>query len=1269
MASIGQARIDIVADASGFGSTASKEVTKALDGVASDAAKVFDGIEADSSDAFDSIADAAASAGTDASRSLRDVMREVESMTDSAARSATSSLGDISSAAGRAGRDTSRSMSDGLSGISRAASSAASDASSALGGISTSATRHGSAAAEGMGRGFSSIRASASRAAEWAGNSFRGVGASISKSLDSAASSARSAAGSIKSSLTGAFREAESSVLRIPPAIGGIGMALAAVAGPAAMLKGGFDRLMAIQRAEITFKSIGLSAEETEAQMSKLSDQVTGTSLSLADAAKYSAMFAQSGVDMGEPMDNTIRAFANLSSAAEGTGVDVGRVLQGISAQGKVTGEDLNQLSGAGVNAAQYLADHMGMSVAEIREAVSAGEIGFTDFVDAMNAGMGDLAKDMGETLPAKIGNFKTAVSNLGATIIEPFLPGITAAVEFGISITKGAVGPLKDFIAWLQEGSEPAERVKDVLVALGIALAAAFTPALIGLILAAGSAIASFGAAVWAATGPVGLAIGAVVAAFVLLWRNSETFRNFWIGLWDVLKRVVSGAVDWVKGAFETAQEAFTAVWEFMQSAWESVGRPVFDAIVTAGKWMFAIVATAVLAPLLIAWNVLSAGIKFAWETFIKPSWDALAAAAVWLWETVLRPVFGFISSAWGALGSAVLWVWDNVIKRAWDALAAGLTSLWNTVVNPVLGWISDRWAWMGDALHSVWEWISDKVFGALGRGLDKVKEAFQVAVDAITRIWNGVKKAAAAPVKFVIDTVWNNGILKAWNAVAGLVGLDTQDNITHDLGGYWRGGIVPGARSVGRDNMRFISEDGSASIGLAGGEGIAHQHVVDAIGKENWLALNKRAAASGPGAVEEFLGGFARGGIVPSIVGLVNRFFPGMTITSTYRNTADYHGQGKAVDFSNGGNAGTPQMKAAARFFYDNYAPMLAELIHWPLAGWQNIKNGAPLNYGAATNAQHRNHVHVAAHSPLPEPGSPITPISSGGGGFFQSLVDIVKGMWDSAIGKIGSWTEGGGAIAALPGAFLKKAGSLAWDFVREKAESIGGWFTGGGSATQWASVASEALRRHGYGDEHLDRTLRQIQIESTGDPSAINLTDSNARRGTPSKGLLQVIDPTYRRVRARYASAFAGLPDNIWDPLTNVTAGVGAVRADWGGPAGRWPTTAGYHKGGLMGDGDGWFHKTAMEPEMILSPTQTEAFIDWMRAGIPDSGDVASRFAGEVVDLLGAREARTYPVRDERGRGGATRIVQVTQNIYGSDSASDSAGRIIDLLDRWN
>ena len=119
--------------------------------------------------------------------------------------------------------------------------------------------------------------------------------------------------------------------------------------------------------------------------------------------------------------------------------------------------------------------------------------------------------------------------------------------------------------------------------------------------------------------------------------------------------------------------------------------------------------------------------------------------------------------------------------------------------------------------------------------------------------------------------------------------------------------------------------------------------------------------------------------------------------------------------------------------------------------------------------------------------------------------------------------------------------------------------------GGAAQWAPVVREALRRMGLPLSHEGRTVEQIDIESGGDPRAVNGWDSNAAAGTPSKSLLQVIDPTYRAMRAQFAEAFAGTTDDIFDPLSNILAGLGWVQHKWGGPEKRWPTTAGYFMGG--------------------------------------------------------------------------------------------------------
>jgi hypothetical protein len=68
--------------------------------------------------------------------------------------------------------------------------------------------------------------------------------------------------------------------------------------------------------------------------------------------------------------------------------------------------------------------------------------------------------------------------------------------------------------------------------------------------------------------------------------------------------------------------------------------------------------------------------------------------------------------------------------------------------------------------------------------------------------------------------------------------------------------------------------------------------------------------------------------------------------------------------------------------------------------------------------------------------------------------------------------------------------------------------------------------------------------VMAESGGNPRAINLTDSNARRGTPSQGLMQTIPTTFRHY---VAPEVAGRP--ITDPVANITAGVNYMVTNYG------------------------------------------------------------------------------------------------------------------------
>lgn len=90
--------------------------------------------------------------------------------------------------------------------------------------------------------------------------------------------------------------------------------------------------------------------------------------------------------------------------------------------------------------------------------------------------------------------------------------------------------------------------------------------------------------------------------------------------------------------------------------------------------------------------------------------------------------------------------------------------------------------------------------------------------------------------------------------------------------------------------------------------------------------------------------------------------------------------------------------------------------------------------------------------------------------------------------------------------------------------------------GRQGQWINEALQVLRQHGYDTRQIDPSdiAAIIQHESGGNPNAINLWDSNAAAGIPSKGLMQTIDPTFN------AYSVPGHRD-IWNPVDNIVAGV--------------------------------------------------------------------------------------------------------------------------------
>ena len=612
------------------------------------------------------------------------------------------------------------------------------------------------------------------------------------------------------------------SMMDIAKKAGGMAGAFAGISGVTSVLSGGFERLMNVQRAEIMFQSVGLSADQTKAQMEQLTEQVTGTSVSLADAAKYSAMFAQSGVQLGKPMNDAIDAFTSLSSIAEGSGVDVGRVLQQMSAAGKVTGEDMAQMADAGVNATKYLADHMGMSQEEIKKAVSDGKVSFEDFIGAVNKGTGDLAKEMGQTLPAKLANMKTSFSNFGAAVIEPFIGPLTTAVEFVTTGMKNVTSAIKDATG---EGGA----LRPVMDAVGDAFqrvgrfvqdnATWLGPLAVGLGAAATQFVALYKAMKFIETAKAAggllqmLKTTKLLTSATKVWTGVQTAFNLVMAANPI---VLIGAAIAAAGvalwAFFTKTEKGREIWgkftDFMKTAWDATTKffkdaytayiePVFDWI--GEKWeglkslfsagfgensnlggMFTTLKDAV-------------GVAVDW---IGQKWADLGPAMSQIYDTWIRPVVDFFKAGIDMLSTAISWWVNNITKPALDLLGQAFQLVWNTFIKPVVdgfktgidllgqvfqiiinGVIVPAWQFMGDMFQSVWTNVVNPVWefmknlvgvlaDVLTGNFDNIKNRFSDMGQNIHDIVMGVIQSAMDFFRGLVEMVGN-----AWQAFKDIV------------------------------------------------------------------------------------------------------------------------------------------------------------------------------------------------------------------------------------------------------------------------------------------------------------------------------------------------------------------------------------------------------------------------------------------------------------------------------------------------------------------
>lgn len=312
----------------------------------------------------------------------------------------------------------------------------------------------------------------------------------------------------------------------------------------------------------------------------------------------------------------------------------------------------------------------------------------------------------------------------------------------------------------------------------------------------------------------PIGLvvvAIAALVAGFILAYRNSETFRNIVQGAWEGIQAAASFAWNSVlKPVFASLGDAFTRIKDiavmvagFIADHWKIIATVVLALMGPLGLVVIAFInfrdqAMAALrfvgdSAMWLWHNAIEpgfAGIKFAievawwgirvvfdlwkafimdvlipavmtlWHNVIEPGFAAIGQIISGVWNNVIRPTFDFMKAALGAVGDFFRSIWESVIKPAWSALGDGVRFVYDSVLVPTWNGLKAALNAVGDFFNFIWNSVIKPAWSALGDGIRFVYER------VILPNWEALK-AALGLVGSFFEHIWNDIIKPAWNAL----------------------------------------------------------------------------------------------------------------------------------------------------------------------------------------------------------------------------------------------------------------------------------------------------------------------------------------------------------------------------------------------------------------------------------------------------------------------------------------------------------------------